>query len=114
MAIVGCEDDKMLYLNWSVVVLGMGLVEEVLWDVVVCVCVDEMWAKGYYRLGCVFMSVFESGKVVVVFRCGLEFVLESVDMKEWLEEVEVLYEDECECVVVEMRVVWRNLAYKFR
>jgi len=114
VAIAGREDDKTLYSNRSAAALGMGLVEEALRDAAACVRADETWAKGYYRLGCALMSAFESGKAVAAFRRGLELAPESVDMKERLEEAEVLYEDERERVVAETRAARRNLAYKLR
>lgn len=114
VAIAGSESDKTLYSNRSAAALGMGLVEEALRDAAACVRADETWAKGYYRLGCALMAVFESGKAVAAFRRGLELAPESVDMKERLEEAEVLYEDERERVVAETRAARRDLAYKLR
>ena len=93
MAIAGSESDKTLYSNRSAAALGMGLVEEALRDAGGVACArTRRGRRGYYRLGCALMAVFESGKAVAAFRRGLELAPESVDMKERLEEAEVLYE----------------------
>ncbi|OUS43892.1 molecular co-chaperone STI1 [Ostreococcus tauri] len=113
-AIAGCDWDRTLYANRSAAALAIGLVEDALRDAATCVKIDEMWAKGWYRLGCALMAAFESVKAHGAFAKGLELAPESVDMRDRLEEARAAAEDELERIALETLAVRRDLAYKLR
>jgi len=113
-AIAGCGTDKSLYSNRSAAALAMGYYEDALRDAAKCVELDETWAKGYYRLGCALMAVFESGKAVLAFQEGLKWSPDSADIKERLEIARERYEDERERMSAETKAARRDFALKLR
>ena len=113
-AIAGCDTDKSLYSNRSAAELAMGYYDDALRDAAKCVQLDKTWAKGYYRLGCALMAVFESGKAILAFQEGLRLSPDSADMKERLEVARERHEDERERLLAETKATRRDFALKLR
>lgn len=79
-AIAGDEQDHTLFGNRSAAYLALGLYEQAQWDGAKCVKLAPGWAKGYYRLGCVYMALSQWTEAAAVLAKGAELEPSNAEM----------------------------------